>query len=243
MVQSFCVYIDQIGQVHMILMTIWKLNQKLIKEALVISDHFAISDVQAAWYKLLECKCFSPLHKLLRTIAYVICFVKMVLTKSNSHGPVMRQGGIPFFLPPVEEINEAEEYWIKAIQGESFVAESRSLTTNKLVGIPVCIQQFGLFLEQGVLKCRGRPNNSTLALSSKNLILLLHNHPYVNLLILCYHKRVNHSGVNDTLTLLCETYWILKGKCTVKQFLNNCVTYLKCEGLPYCVSTTPDLPE
>ena len=48
--------------------------------------------------------------------------------------------------------------------------------------------------------------------------------------------------MNDTLTLLRETYWILKGKRTVKKSLKNCVTCLKCEGLPYCVSTTPDLP-
>ena len=87
-----------------------------------------------------------------------------------------------------EEINEAEEYWIKAIQGESFAAEIKSLTTNKQVRIPVRIRQFGLFLEQGVLKCHGRLNNSILALSSNNPILLPHSHPYVNLLILCYHE-------------------------------------------------------
>ena len=41
----------------------------------------------------------------------------------------------------------AEEYWIKVIQGESFVAEIKSLTTNKQVGMSVQIKQLGLFLE------------------------------------------------------------------------------------------------
>ena len=99
-----------------------------------------------------------------------------------------------------------------------------------------------MFLDQGVLKCRGRLNNSTLALSSKNPILLPHNDPFVKLLILQYHERVNHSGVNDTLTSLREIYWILKGKRAVKQSIKNCVKCLECEGLPYSVSTTPDLP-
>ena len=218
-------------------------ESELIKEAPLISHTFGISDVQATQYKLqnvIDCKRFSSLHKLLRTTAYIIRFVKGLLTKSNSHRPVTRQGRIPCSLPTVEEINEAEEYWIKAIQGESFAAEIKSLTTNKQVGIPVWIRQFGLLLEHGVLKCRGRLNNSTLALSNKNPILLPHSHPYVNLLILCYHEKLNHSGVNDTVTLLRETYWILKGKRTVKKSLKNCVTCLKCEGLPYCVSTTPD---
>ena len=51
-----------------------------------------------------------------------------------------------------------------------------------------------------------------------------------------------HSGVNDTLMLLRENYWILKGKQAVKQVIKNCVTCLKSEGLPYHVTTTPDLP-
>ena len=56
-----------------------------------------------------------------------------------------------------------------------------------------------------------------------------------------YHERMNHSGVNDTLPLLHETYWIFNGKYTVKQSLNICVTCLKCKGLPYYMSTTSDL--
>ena len=35
-----------------------------------------------------------------------------------------------------------------------------------------------------------------------------------------------------------QSYWILKGKQAVKQVL----TCLKCEGLPYHATTTPDLP-
>ena len=173
----------------------------------------------------------------------MIRFVKRLLIKKDSRGHVTSQCEVDSSsIPTVNEINEAEEYWIKSIQGESFIAEIRHLTTKKPVGRPVRINQFGLFLDQGVLKCRGRLNNSTLALSSKNPILLPHNDPFVKLLILQYHERVNHSGVNDTLTSLREIYWILKGKRAVKQSIKNCVKCLKCEGLPYSVSTTPDLP-
>ena len=87
-----------------------------------------------------------------------------------------------------------------------------------------------------------RKTNSTLSLSAKNPILLPHNHLFVNLLIQEYHERSKHSGVNDTMTLLRENYWILKGRQAVKQVINKSVTCLKCEGLPYNVTTTPDLP-
>ena len=92
------------------------------------------------------------------------------------------------------------------------------------------------------MRCRGRLNNSTLSLSAKNPILLPHNHLFVNLLIQQYHERSKHSGVNDTFTLLRENYWILKGRRAVKLVRNKCVTCWKCEGLPYNVTTTPDLP-
>lgn len=179
-------------------------ESELIKEAPVISHTFAIPGVHATQYNLydtIDCKRFSTLHKLLRTTAYVIHFVRRLLTKSNSNGPITRQRNeVTCSLPTVDGINEAEENWIKAIQGESFTAEIKYLTTNKPVGIPVHVKQFGLFLEQGILKCRGRRNNSTLALSSKNSILLLYDHGFIKLPILQYHERVNHSGLNDTLT-------------------------------------------
>ena len=144
-------------------------ESKLIKDAPAISHPFAIPDVQAAPYKLqhcIDCKRFSSLNKLLRTTAYVIRFVKKLLAKVNTRGLITNKSEVTSSLPTVEEINDAEEHWIKAVQAESFTTEIKYLTTNKPVGIPVRIKQFGLFLEQRVLKCRGRLNNSTLALST-----------------------------------------------------------------------------
>ena len=132
-------------------------------------------------------------------------------------------------------------YWIKAIQDESFCTEIKYLSSDKIVGGPIYVKQFGLFLDQGILKCRGRLNNSTLSLGSKNPISVPHDHPFVELLILQYHEKSKYSGVNDILTLLCENYWILRGKRTVTLSLKVFVMSLKCEGLPLYVATTPEL--
>ena len=117
---------------------------------------------------------------------------------------------------------------IKAIQDESFCTEIKYLSSDKTVGGPIYVKQFGLFLDQGILKCRGRLNNSTLSLGNKNPISLPHDH---QLLILQYHEKSKYSGVNDILTLLCENYWILGGKRTVTLSLKAFVMSLKCEGL------------
>ena len=67
-----------------------------------------IPDVQAASYKLqhfIDCKCFSSLNKLLRTTAYVIRFVKKLLTKVNTRELVTNKDEVVGSLPTVEELN------------------------------------------------------------------------------------------------------------------------------------------
>ena len=54
------------------------------------------------------------------------------------------------------------------------------------------VKQFGLILQEGILKCYGRINNSSLKLSSKQLILLPHNHSFVTLLVRHFHEAVKH---------------------------------------------------
>ena len=77
---------------------------------------------------------------------------------------------------------------------------------------PIRVDQFGLYLDDdNVMRCKGRINNSSLLLNSKQPILLPRDHPYVELLILNVHQRIKHSGTNDTLTALRERFWILKG--------------------------------
>ena len=104
---------------------------------------------------------------------------------------------------------------------------------------PTLIKQFALFLKGGILRCRGRLNNSTnISLKCQESNSLTTQSPVCELADQQYHKRSKHSGVNDTLTLLRENYWILKGKQIVKQIISKCVMCLKCD---YHVTTTPDL--
>ena len=90
------------------------------------------------------------------------------------------------------------------------------------------------------MRCRGRFNNSSLQLGTKNPILLPHNHHYTK--INDVHKRLHHGGINNTLTTICEGYWILKGRQAVKQVIRHCVTCKKMDGLAYPAVNPPDLP-
>ena len=105
------------------------------------------------------------------------------------------------------------------------------------------VTQFGLFIDDlGQLRCQGRKNNLLVSCASKNSILLLSSHPWVPLLVSQVHQDIKHSGTVDTLSMIQEKYWILKGRQVVKKILRGCVVCNKLEGVSYSSVPPPDLP-
>jgi len=140
-----------------------------------------------------------------------------------------------------EEISLAELYWIKSIQSNCFETELRFVAT-KHGHKPVRVDQFGLYIdEDSVLRRKGRINNSSLTLNSKQPILLPHDNPYVVLLIIDAHQCVKHSGTNDTLTALRERFWILKGRQTVGKVIRSCTLWRRMDGSAYPHVSSPKI--
>ena len=192
--------------------------------------------------EIIKCEEFGTRDFLLRVTAYVLCFInnvkRKVTNKANKHDKIITKNEQLH----VDEINRAETYWIRTIQAKSFASEINFLR-NGNQSKPLRVEQFALFLDdKQILRCRGRINNSTLSLSTKNPVLLPSSHPYVDLLIRHTHERVKHSAVTNTLTTLREGFWISKGRQAVKRVLKRCVTCRKLEGLPYSSYNSPDLP-
>ena len=111
------------------------------------------------------------------------------------------------------ELNRAEILWIYSVQAQSFEKEIRYLKSNSGQGKSPYIDLFCLFFDDhGLLKCKGRINNSSLSLTEKNPVLLLSKHPFIKMLVTNVHYSMKHGGVNDTLVALHSQYWILKGR-------------------------------
>ena len=130
------------------------------------------------------------------------------------------------------------------MQASSFDEEIKFLRDhrqNKTVP-PTYVSQFGLVLENGVVKCQGRMNNAEFLGSAKNQILLPAKHDFVQLIIKKVHASVKHCGLRDTLTTIRERFWILRGREAVKRVIKKCVICLRMNGMPYKSQPTPDLP-
>ena len=191
--------------------------------------------------EVIDCKRFSNLNKLLRVTVYVLRFVNR-LKKHSTDSNSSSTDHSSLFVPSADEINVAELYWMKSIQFNRFQAELIFLSSNH-GSRPARVDQFGLYIDESkVLRCKGRINNSSLALNSKRPILLPPDHPYVKLLITDVHQRVKHSGTNDTLTALRERFWILKGRQVVGKIVRWCTFCQKMDGSAYPTVSPPDLP-
>lgn len=105
------------------------------------------------------------------------------------------------------------------------------------------VTQSGLYLQEGVMRCKGRLNNSLSLANSRKPVLLPASHEFVKLLIKQTHESVQHSGIRDTLTTLRERFWVLSGREAVKKIIRKCVICRKYEGKPDSALPPNDLPD
>ena len=187
---------------------------------------------------IIDTKKYSSLTQLLRISAYVLRFIRNLRAKlSGNANQVVQELS-------ATEVKQAEWYWIKTIQANSFEDEIKFLTKKSQLSPPPRVKQFGLYLDDvGILRCKGRMNNADLPITSKNPVLLPSKNDFVNLMIKDVHYRIKHSGVRDTLTTLRESYWILRGREATKRIIKQCIICRKFHGVPFKPQPTPDLPD
>ena len=122
-------------------------------------------------HQIIDATHYSSWKKLLRVTAYVLRLVKRTNVKRSLE-------------LKAEEIRSAEELWIKSIQFQSFPEEVCHMITSGKTPAPLLVRQFNLYLdEKGLIRCRGRIQNSLLNQEVKTPMLLPSRHHVVELII------------------------------------------------------------
>ena len=165
---------------------------------------------------LIPCKKYSSLNKLIHITAYVLKFVRILKSRLCGNKAEPSVG-----LLSLHDIDSAKTLLYRQVQSEfandeKFESQKESLKVFEV--------------KAGVLRCKGRIENSTLAYSAKFPVLLLRKHHFTNLVILNCHESVKHNGVRETLTEVRSSYWIIKGRQTVKNLLSKCIVCKKLQG-------------
>ena len=164
---------------------------------------------------------FSSLSKLVRVTVLVLKFIQRIKKKTVTHHISM------------EDMDVAKNLWYKEVQTKLEEKEKSSSTWGQLAVFKD---------EQGVLRCKGRIQSSSLPYSVKCHILLPRKQHFTKLVIMQSHANVKHNGVRETLTEIRAQFWIIKGRQAVKDVLSKCVTCKKMLGRAYSAPPTPPLP-
>ena len=177
---------------------------------------------------------FSKYSRLIRTVAWIRRFV------SNSR--VKEEGRIDSSLTGLE-IQKGEEWLISHVQAASFPEEIASSKQHGLVK-DSNLANLNPFMcpTSHFLRVGGRIHKSLLPEEEKHPIILPSNHPVVKLLIEDVHRRELHAGVEHTLSVLRQRFWLIKGRSTVRRTLRNCLICRHYQTKPFGQQMAP-LPE
>lgn len=208
-----------------------KAKSQPLSHALVSVDNTESTDIT-------DVTRFSTKTKLLRSLAWAFRFIRNLKAKVHKTLLVLSQIS-------AEEIIESEMKLVSLIQKQSFSTEIDFVQSkDKDKKVSSIVNQLNLFMdEQGVMRCRSRLRNSSVLDASITPILLPANHHFTMLVVAEAHKRVLHNGVRDTLNMVRQKYWILRGRSQAKKYIRLCTTCKRLEGKPPSFNLTPDLPD
>lgn len=132
-----------------------------------------------------------------------------------------------------EELTEAERLWI--VHAQTQLRGGRNFNAWQ--------KQFDLFTDDnGLIRCCGRFENSTLPYSTKYPLFLPRKAHFTILIVINAHSRVLHNGVKETLTEIRRKYWIVKGRSLVRSIIHRCVVCKRHEGASFRTPMPPALP-
>ncbi|XP_068726126.1 uncharacterized protein [Montipora capricornis] len=177
---------------------------------------------------------FSKYGRLLRTVAWIRRFICNLRVKEEERIDTSLTG---------LEIQGAEEWLITHVQEASFPEYVRSVKQHGVLKNSN-LANLNPFLcpSSGFLRVGGRIHKSLLPEEEKHPIILPSNHPVVKLLIDDVHCRELHAGVEHTLSVLRQRFWLVKERSTVRQTLKNCMLCRHHQTKPFWQRMAP-LPE
>ena len=177
----------------------------------------------------INCDDYSSLTKLLRVTSLAFRFIQRLKKVEPKLKYISAQ-----------EIEISEKMWIRHIQAKHFPEVFYAISHKTKSTLQ---SQLGLFIDKnGILRCKGRLEHSSLSESARYPILLPQNDAFTRLVIERAHKQLLHSRVSQTLSSIRMRYWIPRGRANVRMALRQCLICRRHEGDPYKLPSFSPLP-
>ena len=189
----------------------------------------------------------------LKIIAWILRYKNILQNRSqhsNTNKTIKLQFNDSTITPlTISEVNETENEIMKYVQKQTFkdelvglsgVCKNTQGTVNpnnlKKIKKNSSIYKLDPVLENGLLHVGRRLEHAPIENDAKHPIILPKRHNVTKLIIQYYHRASAHSGIEYTLSLIRQRYWILAARSNVRNILNTIL--LRCEGhthLLHCI--------
>ncbi|XP_064469744.1 uncharacterized protein LOC135384470 [Ornithodoros turicata] len=93
--------------------------------------------------------------------------------------------------------------------------------------------------EDGTVRVSGRLQYSTMPKQVKQPVLIPHGHKLAELVVEAAHRRLLHSGVQDTITEVRERYWVPRCRQLAKRILFRCTSCALYRAKPAAAPMAP----
>ncbi|XP_066592932.1 uncharacterized protein [Prorops nasuta] len=155
---------------------------------------------------------FSSYRRLIHVTAWCLRFRRLNVYKG---------------LLSVQETNEAEIRILNLIQANVFNAEIKCIKKcGELKGNRLSF--FCPFIDnKDLLRIGGRLEKADIQFSAKHPIILPSRHHVTDLIIRECHIRNHHAGIQTTLGILRQKFWILDGKNQVRHIIRKCIRCIR----------------
>ena len=131
-----------------------------------------------------------------------------------------------------QEVDGALKRCIAVVQIESFPIEREAIKEGKRIPNSSRLLKLTPFMdEMQLLRVGGRLDRSNLPQDVKHPNILP-VHPFTEAIIRDVHHHLKHSQTERILSELRSTYWILKGRNTIRRLLRQCISCKKANVRP-----------
>ena len=139
-------------------------------------------------------KYYSEYRMLIKRTAWVFFVLRKWRNRLNC-----TKSETPLILPGQIDRSKAEIDWIRISQNDSFANELKSLRERNNLSLNSKIIGLSPFLDDmEIMRVGGRLAFSDLENEQKNPILLAKDHFFTKMLVLDYHERHHHTGIDQT---------------------------------------------
>jgi transposase InsO family protein len=136
--------------------------------------------------------------------------------------------------PTADELANAFRLCLAISQEEAFPRESDALAKGALIPRNSILKRVGPYIDpaDGLLKVDGRLQHAELPARTRHPIIIAADHHLSKLIIEDCHFKVHHSGVEHTLSVVRQNFYLLQGRRAIRRILGKCIKCRTLHALP-----------